>query len=83
MIFYVITLLLIVVLVLLMMSVIIFYILLLPLMVLIIVRLDFQCPCFSADHKPEKLPNLFPYTGAYAGIHRYLSHIICQVIGPM
>ena len=34
-------------------------------------RLDFQCPCFSAEHKPEKLPNLFPWTGAYAGLHRW------------
>ena len=38
--------------------------------ILIHIRLDFQCPCFSAEHKPEKLPNLFPYTGAYTGLHR-------------
>jgi len=33
-------------------------------------RLETQCPCFSTALRPEVVPELWPYTGAYTGIHR-------------
>ena len=69
------------------MIIIIFLLLILNIFTMTIARLDFQCPCFSANHKPEKLPNLFPFTGAYAGLHRLLesgfpTHLLLPIGKP-